>query len=154
MLKTMAGIDLVHVPYKGQGPGLADLLAGNVDLMFGNLPDLLQHVRAGRLKAFGTTFRERVTQAPDIPTIAEQGYPDFETDSWYGLLAPAAIADPAVARMNAEFNRVLAAPAVRRSMEERGLIPIGGTAAQLGLHLAKEIAKYENIVRQAGMKID
>ncbi len=154
MLKVMAGIDMLHVPYKGQGPALLDLLAGNVDIMFGNLPDFLPHVRAGKLKAYGTTFRERVDLARDLPTIAEQGYPKFETDSWYGLLAPAATARDVVARMNTEINRALTVPGLRSTLIERGLEPIGGTPDKFGEHIRSEIAKYAGIVRDAKMKID
>jgi tripartite-type tricarboxylate transporter receptor subunit TctC len=154
MLKTMAGVQMVHVPYKGQGPALADLLAGNVDVMFGNLPDFLPQIRAGKLKAYGTTFLQRVPQASDIPTIAEQGFPSFETDSWYGMLAPAGTPPDAIARMNAEINRAIAAPALRQTFVERGLEPIGGTPEKLGEHVRKEIAKYAQIVKQANIKID
>ena len=154
MLKSMAGIEMIHVPYKGQGPGLIDLLAGNVDLMFGNLPDFLPYIRAGRLKAFGTTFQQRVAQARDIPTIAEQGYPKFETDSWYGIVAPASAAKDAVARMNSEFNRALSDPATRNTLIERGLELIGGTPEKFGDHIRGEIAKYAGIVTMAKMKID
>jgi tripartite-type tricarboxylate transporter receptor subunit TctC len=154
MLKTMAGVQMVHVPYKGQGPALADLLAGNVDVMFGNLPDFLPQIRAGKLKAYGTTFLQRVPQASDIPTIAEQGFPSFETDSWYGILAPASMAPEAVARMNAEINRALSEPAMRKIFVERGLEPIGGTPEKLGEHVRREIAKYAQIVKQANIRID
>lgn len=154
MLKTMAGIDMIHIPYKGQGPALLDLLAGNIDVMFGNLPDFLPQIRAGKLKAYGTTFLERVQQARDIPTIAEQGYAGFETDSWYGILAPAAAGKDAVARMNAEFNQGLADTALRNTLVERGLEPIGGTPEQFGAHIRREIAKYAQIVRVAKIKID
>ena len=154
MLKTMAGVQMIHVPYKGQGPALADLLAGNVDVMFGNLPDFLPHIRSGKLKAYGTTFLARVPQAKDLPTIAEQGFPGFETDSWYGLLAPIATPKEAVARMNAEINRALDNPTLRQTFIERGLEPIGGTPEKLGEHLRKEIAKYEQIVKQANIRID
>ena len=154
MFKTMAGIDMVHVPYKGQGPALTDLLGGQVDLMFGNLPDFLPHVRSGKLKALGTTFLTRVPQAPDIPTIAEQGYPKFETDSWYGLMAPAATPKEVIARMNAEFNKVLSDPAVRKLMDERGLEPLGGSTEKFAAHITSEIAKYEQVVKQSNMKID
>ena len=154
MLKVAAGIDMVHIPYKGQGPALQDLLAGTVDIMFGNLPDFLPHIRAGKLKAYGTTFLKRVPQAPDLPTIAEQGFPGFETDSWYGLLAPAAASKEVVARLNAEFNRTLADQAVRASMIERGLEPLGGNVERFGEHLRNEIAKYARIVREARMSID
>ncbi len=154
MLKMMAGIEMIHVPYKGQGPGLLDLLAGNVDIMFGNLPDFLPYIRAGKLKAYGTTFLERVPQARDIPTIAEQGYPKFETDSWYGIVAPASAPRDAVVRMNTEFNRMLAEPALRSTLVGRGLEPIGGTPERFGEHIVSEIAKYAQIVRLARMKID
>ena len=154
MLKTMAGVQMLHVPYKGQGPALADLLAGNVDVMFGNLPDFLPHVRAGKLKAYGTTFLQRVPQASDLPTIAEQGFPGFETDSWYGMLAPTGTSPEAIARMNAEINRALSVAQTRQTFVERGLEPIGGTPEKLGEHLRKEIAKYEKIVRLANIKID
>ena len=154
MFKTQAGIDMVHIPYKGQGPALTDLLGNNVDLMFGNLPDFLPHIRSGKLKAYGTTFLQRVPQAMDIPTIAEQGYPKFETDSWYGIMAPAATPREVVARMNAEFNHTLADPGVRKLMNERGLEPIGGTVDAFEAHIRSEIAKYAQVVKQSNMKID
>ena len=150
----MAGIDMTHVPYKGQGPALLDLLAGNIDIMFGNLPDFMPQIRAGRLKAYGTTFLHRVPQANDIPTIAEQGYPGFETDSWYGIVAPVATGKDVVARMNAEFNRGLADPALRSTLVERGLEPLGGTPEQFGAHIRSEIAKYAQIVKVAKIRID
>jgi len=154
MLKTMAGIEMIHVPYKGQGPALLDLLAGNIDIMFGNLPDFLPYIRAGKLKAYGTTFLQRVPQARDFPTIAEQGYRGFETDSWYGILAPAAMSKETVSRMNAEFNSRLSDPALRKTLIERGLEPIGGTQDQFGEHIRREIAKYAQIVKVAKIKID
>lgn len=154
MLKTRGGFQMEHIPYKGQGPALHDLLAGNVDIMFGNLPDFLPHIRAGRLKAYGTTFLQRVPQAPEIPTIAEQGFPKFETDSWYGMLAPASTPREVVARMNAEVNRALGDPALRKTLTERGLEPIGGAPERFGEHLRREIAKYAEIVKIANMRID
>jgi tripartite-type tricarboxylate transporter receptor subunit TctC len=154
MLKTMAGIDMIHIPYKGQGPALVDLLGGNVDIMFGNLPDFLPHIRAGKLKAYGTTFLTRVAQAPDLPTIAEQGFPKFETDSWYGMLAPASMPKEGVARMNAEVNRELQNPVLRKTLVDRGLEPLGGTPERMGEHVRSEIAKYAQIVKQANIHID
>ncbi len=154
MLKSAAGIDIVHIPYKGQGPGLTDLLAGNVDIMFGNMSDMLPHIRAGKLKGYGTTFLQRVPQAPDLPTIAEQGYPRFETDSWYGLMAPAATSREIVTRLNLLFNQALSDPALRRSLTTQGFEVLGGTPEQFGAHIQREIAKYAQIVRQSGMTID
>jgi tripartite-type tricarboxylate transporter receptor subunit TctC len=154
MLKTQAGIDMIHVPYKGQGPGLIDLLAGNVDLMFGNAPDFLPYIQAKKLKAYGVTFLKRVPQAPEIPTIAEQGFPGFYTDSWYGLLAPASVPKDVVARMNAEVIRIFALPEVRTGFLDRGLEPLPGTPEQFGDHMKSEVAKYAKIVKDANMKID
>ncbi|HYM47957.1 MAG TPA: tripartite tricarboxylate transporter substrate-binding protein, partial [Burkholderiaceae bacterium] len=114
----------------------------------------LPQIRARKLKAFGTTFLHRVTQAPDIPTIAEQGYPKFETDSWYGIMAPASTTKDAISRMNAEMNRALADPVLRNTLVERGLEPIGGTQEKLGEHIRSEITKYAGIVKQANIKID
>jgi len=154
MLKTQAGIFVVHIPYRGQGPALTDLLGGNIDMMFGNLPDFLPHIRSGKLKALGTTYLTRAPLAPDIPTVAEQGYPGFETDSWYGVIAPASMPRDVVERINAAINRALDDPAIQRNLGERGIEKIGGPSAQLGDHIRSEIAKYAKIVRDSGMQID
>ena len=154
MLKSMAGIDMVHVPYKAQGPALNDLLGGNIDLMFGNLPDFLSHIRSGKLRALGTTYLTRAPLAPEIPTIAEQGLPTFETDSWYGIIAPAATPKEALERLNLTLRQALARPGVQQNLRERGIEIIGGTAAEFGAHLPREIAKYAEIVKTSNMKID
>lgn len=154
MLKSMAGIDMVHVPYKAQGPALTDLLAGNIDLMFGNLPDFMPHIRSGKIKALGTTYLTRAPLAPEIPTIAEQGLPKFETDSWYGIIAPVATPKVAIDKMNASFNKALQDPAVKRNLAERGIEIIGGTPDAFGKHLQNEVAKYAGIVKESKMKID
>lgn len=154
MLKSMAGIDMVHVPYKAQGPALTDLLAGNIDLMFGNLPDFMPHIRSGKIKALGTTYLTRAPLAPEIPTIAEQGLPKFETDSWYGIIAPVATPKVAIDKMNVSFNKALQDPAVKKNLAERGIEIIGGTPDAFGKHLQDEVAKYAGIVKSSNMKID
>ena len=154
MLKSMAGIDMVHVPYKAQGPALTDLLAGNIDLMFGNLPDFMPHIRSGKIKALGTTYLTRAPLAPEIPTIAEQGLPTFETDSWYGIIAPVSTPKIAIDKMNASFNKALQDPAVKRNLAERGIEIIGGTPDAFGKHLRDEVAKYAGIVKSSNMKVD
>ena len=154
MLKSAAGVFMVHIPYRGQGPALTDLIGGNIDMMFGNLPDFLPHIRSGKLKALGTTYLTRAPLAPDIPTVAEQGFPGFETDSWYGVIAPASMPRETVERINAAINRALEDPAVRRNLSERGIESIGGTSMRLGEHIRSEIAKYAKIVRDSGMQID
>jgi tripartite-type tricarboxylate transporter receptor subunit TctC len=122
--------------------------------MFGNLPDFIAHIKAGKLKAYGTTYLARAGQAPELPTIAEQGYPGFETDSWYGLLAPAGVPKDVVDRLNAAVNRVLSETAVGAMLNERGLEVLGGGSGRFGQHLQAEIAKYARIVKDANMRVD
>ena len=154
MLKSMAGIFAVHIPYRGQGPALTDLLAGNVDFMFGNLPDFLPYIKSGKIKAIGTTYLTRAPLAPEIPTIAEQGFPTFETDSWYGIVAPSSMTKDAVDRMNQVMNRALQDPAVKKNLGDRGIEIIGGTPAKFQEHIQSEILKYERIVKSANMQAD
>lgn len=154
MLKSQAGIFVVHIPYRGQGPALTDLLGGNIDMMFGNLPDFLPHIRSGKLKALGTTYLSRAPLAPDIPTVAEQGFPGFETDSWYGIVAPSAMPRDIVEKINAAINRALDDPSINRNLADRGIEKIGGTSVRLGEHIRAEVAKYAKIVRDSGMQID
>jgi tripartite-type tricarboxylate transporter receptor subunit TctC len=154
MLKSMAGIDMVHVPYKAQGPALNDLLGGNIDLMFGNLPDFISHIRSGKLKAIGTTYLTRAPLAPEIPTIAEQGLPKFETDSWYGIVAPANTAKASVDQMNVWINQALTDPQIKKNLSERGIEVLGGSPDVFGQHIQSEIAKYAEIVKSSNMKID
>jgi tripartite-type tricarboxylate transporter receptor subunit TctC len=130
------------------------LLAGNIDMMFGNLPDFLPHIKSGKLKAIGTTYLTRAPLAPEIPTIAEQGFPKFETDSWYGIIAPASLSKDAVDKVNSAVNRALQDPAVKKNLSDRGIEIIGGTPAKFGEHIQSEIAKYAQIVKTSGMTID
>ena len=154
MLKSMAGIYAVHIPYRGQGPALTDLIAGNVDFMFGNLPDFLPHIKSGKIKAIGTTYLTRAPLAPEIPTIAEQGYPTFETDSWYGIVAPSSMTKDAVDRMNQAINKALQEPAVKKNFGDRGIEIIGGSPAKFQEHIQSEILKYERIVKSTNMQPD
>lgn len=154
MLKSMAGIYVVHIPYRGQGPALTDLIAGNVDLMFGNLPDFLPYIKSGKIKAIGTTYLTRAPLAPEIPTIAEQGFPTFETDSWYGIVAPSGMSKDAVDRMNQAINRTLQDPTIKKNFGDRGIEIIGGTPAKFQEHIQSEILKYERIVKSANMQAD
>jgi tripartite-type tricarboxylate transporter receptor subunit TctC len=154
MLKSMAGIDMVHVPYKAQGPALNDLLGGNIDLMFGNLPDFLAHIRSGKLRALGTTYLTRAPLAPEIPTMAEQGLPNFETDSWYGIIAPSQTPQAVIDRINLSFNQALTQQGVVQNLRDRGIEIIGGTPSEFGAHLQREVAKYADIVKISNMKID
>ena len=154
MLKSMAGIYVVHIPYRGQGPALTDLIAGNVDLMFGNLPDFLPYIKSGKIKAIGTTYLTRAPLAPEIPTIAEQGFPTFETDSWYGIVAPSSMTKDALDKMNLAINKALQDPAVKKNFGDRGIEIIGGSPAKFQDHIQSEILKYERIVKSTKMQSD
>ncbi|MBO9514536.1 MAG: tripartite tricarboxylate transporter substrate binding protein [Variovorax sp.] len=153
LLKQQMGIDLVHVPYKGQGPALSDLLGGQVTMMFGNWPEFRSHVQAGKLVALGMATKKRSVYAPDIPTLAEQGVP-VESNSWNGLLAPAATPDAIVQRMNAEVNRALAAPAVTAAFEKGGIASLSGTPAQFAEFIQSEIAKYAEVIRKGNITLE
>jgi tripartite-type tricarboxylate transporter receptor subunit TctC len=154
MLKSMAGIYVVHIPYRGQGPALNDLIAGNVDFMFGNLPDFMPFIKAGKIKAIGTTYLTRAPLAPEIPTIAEQGYPTFETDSWYGIVAPSNTTKFAIDQMNQAINKTLQEPGVKKNFSDRGIEIIGGSPAKFQEHIQSEIIKYERIVKSSNMQVD
>jgi len=154
LFNSMAGIKMTHVPYKGAAPSMISLLAGETQLTFTTVLVALPHVKTARLRALGVASLKRAAVMPDVPTIDEAGVRGYESNAWYGLLAPANASKEAVARMNSEINRVLADPAVRAAMVERGLEPLGGTAEKFGEHLRTEIAKYARVVREAKMKID
>ena len=153
MLKMQMGIDLVHVPYKGQAPALNDLLGGQVTLMFGNWPEFRSHVRAGKLRALGMATRQRSVYAPDLPTLAEQGVP-VESNSWNGLLAPAATPEAVVQRLNAEVQRALQAPAVREAFAQGGIAAQGGSSEKFADFIQTEIQRYAQVIRQARITLD
>jgi tripartite-type tricarboxylate transporter receptor subunit TctC len=153
MLKTALGVDITHIPYKGQAPALADLLGGQVAMMFGNWPEFRTHVEAGKLVPLGMATAKRSAYAPNIPTLGEQGVP-LESNSWNGLLAPAATPDAVVQRMNAEVNRALAAPAVVEAFQKGGIASLSGTPAQFASFIQSEIARYADVIRRANITSD
>ena len=154
MLKSMTGIDIVHVPYKGLPQVMLDLSGNQIQLAFGNLPSALPLIRSGKLKSFGVTYLERSRLAPDLPTVAEQGLAGFETNSWYGYLAPGATPAAIVRRLNAELVRALGIDQVRDEMIRRGLDPIPGTPEQMGEFVRAEITKNGRIIKSANIKVD
>jgi len=152
LLKQQMGLDLVHVPYKGQGPALADLLGGQVTVMFGNWPEFRSHIQAGKLIAVGMATAKRSVYAPDIATLAEQGVA-IESNSWNGLLAPAATPDAVVRRINEEVNRALASPAVVEAFQKGGIASLSGTPAQFAGFIDSEIAKYAQVIRRGNISV-
>lgn len=153
MLKMQAGIDLLHVPYKGQAPALNDLLGGQVTVMFGNWPEFRGHVDAGRLVALGMATAERSVYAPQVPTLAEQGVP-LESNSWQGVLAPARVPDAIVAQLNGAINASLQAPKVQATMRDGGIASMAGSVDRFDAFLKSETARYAEVVRRAGITVD
>ncbi len=152
--KRAAGIDYLHVPYKGAGPVMTDLLGGRVDLHFASLPAALQLVKSGKLRALGVTSAKRVAQLPDVPTLAESGFPSFEYQVFYGVMAPAGTPPDRIARLNAAIERALASPALREKLAGIGVNTHPGTPEQFGQFLTDERSKYAEAVKASGAKID
>jgi tripartite-type tricarboxylate transporter receptor subunit TctC len=154
LFKTMTGIDMTHVPYKGRATAIPDLLGGRVTMMFDNMPSSLPLVREGKLRALGVTSAKRSAAAPEIPTIAEQGLPGFDAVSWFALLAPAGTPRPIVDKLQGEVKRILAAPDIARKLAEIGLEPVGSTADELAAYQRAEIAKWAKVVKDSGAKVE
>jgi tripartite-type tricarboxylate transporter receptor subunit TctC len=157
LFKTMTGTFMLHLPYGGSGPALTDLIAGNTDLMFDNLPSSLPHIRSGRLKAIAVTSAKRAPALPDLPTIEEAGGPvlkGYEASSWFGLLAPAGTAVDIVNRLQAEIAKALATPALNERLQSQGAAPGGITSAEFVRHIAAETAKWAKVVKASGAKVD
>lgn len=152
LFKSMAKVDLLHVPYKDTGQAVTDLLAGQVDLLFAPSQSVIQHVRAGKLKALASTGARRPETLPDLPTVAESGLPGYEAVGWFGLLAPAATPKPVVDKLSADANRVLADPDVRTRMQALGADPSGNTPDEFARFIRDDQAKWAKLMREAGIK--
>ncbi|MFO1279184.1 MAG: tripartite tricarboxylate transporter substrate binding protein [Burkholderiaceae bacterium] len=152
-LAQQMGVELVHVPYKGQAPALTDLLGGQVTLMFGNWPEFRSHVQSGKLVAVGMATAKRSAHAPDILTLTEQGVA-IVSNSWNGLLAPGGTPDAVVQRMNAEVNRALASPPVVEAFQKGGIASLSGTPEQFAAFIRAEIEQYAAVIRKAGITLD
>lgn len=152
--KALAGVDLVHVPYKGAGPAVNDLLGGRLHLMFENLPTILAHVRAGKLKMLAVGTKTRSALVPEYPTLQEAGVAGYEQSTAFGVLFPAKTPAPVTGRMNREVVKVLQSAEVKERMSAQGLETVGGTPQQYAVHLKEELAKYGRIAKAAGIKLD
>ena len=154
MFKRAAGVFLVHIPYRGSAPAVADLIGGQVQVMMDGLPSALPHVRAGRLKALAITSLKRSAAAPELPTIAESGFPGFYADAWSGLFAPHGTPKPVVDRIADETRRILALPEVRERLGGLGAEPVGSTPAEFAQHVKREIDKWAAVVKASGARVD
>jgi tripartite-type tricarboxylate transporter receptor subunit TctC len=154
LFKTMTGVQMTHVPYKGSAPAIADLLGGQVQLMFDNLPSALPHIKAGKLKALAVTSAQRSATLPDVPTVAESGLPGFEASSWFGLLAPAGTPKEIIARLNGEVAKWLATPEAKEKLAAQGAIAAGQPSDDFVRHIAAETTKWQKVVKESGAKVD
>ena len=151
-LKGDAGIDILHVPYKGQAQAINDVLGGQADLLFGTPGPLLPHIRSGKLKPLAVTVSHRIADLPDVPTLAEAGVPGYDISIWLGVLYPAKTPKAAIERINTEINRILATPEARGRYAAQGYSPVGGKPEVLAKRLADDTAAYRRIIQQAKIK--
>ena len=154
LFKYMTGVKWVHIPYKGGGPGVVALLAGEISLYFGNVPTVIRQARDGKLRALATTGAKRTPAAPDIPTVAEAGVPGYEVATFYGLSAPARTPKPIIDRLHSEVVKVLATPEIRDRLQGLGAEPVGNTPEQYTAFIVAEIAKWGKVIRAAGLKAE
>ncbi len=154
LFKTMTGIDMVHIPYKGRATAIPDVLGGRVTMMFDNMPSSLQLVREGKLRALGVTSSIRSPAALDIPTIAESGLPGFDAVSWFALFAPANTPKPIIEKWQTEVRRILKLPDVAKRLADAGLDAVGGTPEELAAYQKSEITKWAKVVKDSGAKAD
>jgi tripartite-type tricarboxylate transporter receptor subunit TctC len=154
LFKAMAGVQMTHVPYKGSAPALQDLIGGQVQLMFDNLPSALPQIKAGKLRALAVASSKRWLELPDVPTLAEAGFPGFPPDIWYGLVAPAGTPAPVIAKLNATVNARLKTPEMQASLAKLSLDPRPMTSQQFGDVLVKDMQQWADLAKQAGIKLD
>jgi tripartite-type tricarboxylate transporter receptor subunit TctC len=155
LFKALAGIDVVHVPYKSGPPALSDLVAGQVSFMLENMPGTMPFVRQGKLRALAITSSQRSPLAPDLPTVAEAGVPGYEYMSWFGLLAPAKTAPEIVARLNADIVAILAEPEIRkRLIEQGGVEPVGSSPDAFAAIIRSDLVRYAELVKRTGAHVE
>jgi len=154
LFKKEAGIDMTHVPYKGVAPALQDLLGGQVKLFLTNFPEVLAHVQSGKLRAIAVADDKRLSQLPDVPTFAEQGFPGFLVYSWYGCVAPAGTPDAVVRKLHASFAQALSAPDMVERLTKQGMVILNSPPEELRRFMQSEQARYAEPVRLSGAKID
>ena len=152
LLNELAGMDMVHVPYKGSGQAISDLVGGHVKVMISGMASTLPHVRSGKLRALAVTGAKRTPAAPEVPTIAESGFPKFEATSWFGVLAPAKTPKPVIVRLNADIVKTLQHPDVAQRLSAVGFEIVSGTPEQFAAYIKSEIRKWEKVVKASGAK--
>jgi tripartite-type tricarboxylate transporter receptor subunit TctC len=151
LFKIAAGVDLIHVPYRGSGPAVTDLAGGQVQIMFDGAPSLLPQITAGKIRALAAASPQRNPLLPDVPTFAESGYPSVNVALWYGLMAPAGMPPDIIARLNREVNQALKSPDVMEKFAAQGAEPLGGTPAEAASYIRREMDRWGPVVKKAGI---
>ena len=154
LFKTQAGIDIIHVPYKGAGPALADLLAGQTSMMVDNLPSSMQYIKSGKLRALAVTSKNRVAELPDVPTMIQSGYPNFDVTAWFGLFVPAGTPKPIIDKLYAAVKKSLETPEIKQRWKDLGGWAVGDTPANTKLFIAAEKKKWELVAQQAKIEAE
>jgi tripartite-type tricarboxylate transporter receptor subunit TctC len=154
IFRTMAGVNLVHVPYKGAGPASVDLLGGHVQMMIANAPVVLPHIKAGKLRALGTTSVKRPAILPDIPTIAEAGLPGYEADTWYGIFAPAGTPRDIVQKLNTDIVQALFSKDLKELYAAQGAEVVGNSIEEFAAQVRTDSAKWAKVIKEIGVKVD
>ena len=152
LLKFMTGINLVHVPYKGNAPSITDAISGNVEMVFSGVPALVPHIKSGRLRAIAISSLERFAAVPEVPTFHESGVKGYEASNWFGLMAPIKVSKDIIVKVNADTNKVLAMPDVKNRFETEGVVPKGGTTEYFDKFIRSEIVKYEQVIKKANIE--
>jgi tripartite-type tricarboxylate transporter receptor subunit TctC len=154
LFKRLANVEMTHIPYRGGAPAINDLIPGRVDVIFDNVPTVVQHVREGHLRGLAVTTKDRIAIMPEMPTIAESGVPGFDVYSWFGFFVPAKTPPHIIAKINADTNAALVHPSVKPRFEHLGAVPKGSTPAELAAFLKSEIDKWGPVIRDAKIKVE
>lgn len=154
LFQAAAGIKLQHVPYKGAAQAITDVVGGNVELYLSSVPTLIGHIKQGKLRALAVTSANRVDDLPQVPTINESGYKGFDAVTWFGFVAPAGTPKEVVARLNAEFNKALSLPDLRKKLSDQGADPVGGTPEQFATLIKNDLVRWGTVVKSSGARID
>jgi tripartite-type tricarboxylate transporter receptor subunit TctC len=152
LFRILAHADIVHVPYKGAGPAMVDVLSGEIQLYFATMPAAMPHVKSGRLAPVAVTSAKRSQAMPALPTVAESGVPGYEASTWYGVLAPAHVPSAVIARLHENVVKILAVPETRERLVDQGFEPVGNSPEEFGAYIKSEIAKWDKVIRDAGIR--
>jgi tripartite-type tricarboxylate transporter receptor subunit TctC len=154
LFKLMAGVNLNHIPYKGSAPAVTDLIGGQIEALFDNTPNVLPHVKAGRLRALAVSSSKRSSLVPDIPTVDEAGVPGYRMQVWFGVMAPAATPKDVIAKLNAEINRIITSPEIKERFALAGVEVVGGSPETFATHIKEQVETWGKVVKDASIKAD